>query len=160
MPRLLDATVLERVAHRAARTSDLSAGREAQVAVLLRRARYLAECDLRLVTLAWAKGATVRDLGHLLGKNHGSIVRRIQRIKRRLADPLVIAVADAGGPLSATDREIVLAHHLRREPLADVADRLELPLAQVRRRLNYVRGWAIGRREGVRVARAALGDRR
>ena len=156
MPRLFEGGVLERVAHRCVRPVELSADRDAQLAVLLRRARFLCESDLRLVTLAWAKGATVRDLGHLLGVNHGSVVRRIQRIKRRLGDPLVIAVADAGGPLSALDREIALAHHLRREPLAEVADRLGMPLTQVRRRLHYVRGWVNGRRDGVRVARTLL----
>ena len=156
MPRLYEADVLERVAHRSHRTAQLRADRQAQLDVLLRRARHLDPAEQHLASLAWAKGATARELGQMMGLNHGSVVRRLQRIKRRLTDPLIVAVLEAGMPLAGVDREIALSHCLRREPLNVVARRLNLPRAVVKKRLDYVRGWVSGRRDGVRVARAVM----
>ena len=156
MVRLLRNDVLERAAHRAARPADLAAGRDALDAALLRRARHLPDLDRRLVTLAWRKGATARDLGELLGLNHGNVVRKIQKIRRRLCDPMVVALADGGAVLPPADRDMALAHHLRRESLVHIAVRLGVPLTEVRRRMSYVTGWVNGRRDGARVARVGV----
>lgn len=156
MPSLYPDEVLDRLSASAVTSASLAQSRDAQFDLLLKRSEHLAPPDRRLLRLAWKHRMTVREIADLVALNHGSVVRRLQRLKHRLCDPLVVALVDPACPLSSLDRELALAHHLRRQSLRNIAASHGLPLLEVRRRLQYVRGWVNGRKEGVRLTRALL----
>ncbi len=159
MPSLFPGQVIDRFTPEARPSARAADTRQAHEQVLLRRARHLDEADRRLLRLALKYRLTVREIAPLLGCNHGSVVRRIRRLRERLCDPLVVALLDPSCPLSKLDRELALAHFLRRQPIRSLAREFDLPGIAVRKRLGYVHGWVTGRREGARVTRAVLQDR-
>ena len=156
MPSLFSSEVLDSLSLHATAPAAIAEAQTAQRELLLRRGRYLAEPDRRLLTLALKHRLSVREIAPLVGLNHGSVARRVQQLKRKLCDPLIVSLVDPRCPLAQLDRELALDHHLRGRSQRSIALLHNLPPREVRRRLLYVRGWISGRREGARITRALL----
>ena len=99
---------------------------------------------------------SVRELAAFMECNHGSVVRRLRRIRCRLCEPFVVRLVDPACPLATLDRELRPDRYSAGRARARVAQAHGISPREVRRRVLWVKGWAMGRREGVRVARAVL----
>ncbi len=135
---------------------DRAALPERQRQLLLERAQMLREGDRAIVVASLSRGMTVRELGRLLNLNAGAVSRRLASLRTRLLDPNVVALSVAEGRLDATDREIGLSLLLRKERVSDVSRRTGLTPAIVRKRMQFVRGWLKGQRDGAMLARQAM----
>jgi DNA-directed RNA polymerase specialized sigma24 family protein len=156
MTSLLSSEALDAVSRRAASPADLRDAQRSQARLLLDRSQYLPEADRRLLRLALRYRLSVRELAELARCNHGSIVRRLRRIRQRLCEPFVGVLVDPACPLPTLDRELALERYLRGRSLRTIAKLHGISVREVRRRVLWVKGWAMGRREGVRLARAVL----
>ena len=156
MTSLLSSEALDALSRGSAKPAELRDAQNRHARLLLARAAFLPEADRRLLRLALKYRLSVRELGDFLRCNHGSIVRRLRRIRQRLSEPLVAVLVDESCPLPALDRELALDRYVRGRSLRAIAEAHGLPLREVRRRVLWVKGWATGRREGVRLARAVL----
>ncbi|MEM1011868.1 MAG: hypothetical protein AAGI46_06565 [Planctomycetota bacterium] len=129
---------------------------EIQRETLLRRAEHLERFDHALVVISLRRKLTVREMGKLLGRNAGVIARRLISLRRRLTDPDVISLIHGGERLDPVDRDIGISVLLRKERIDVIAYRHRLSPAIVRRRMQFVRGWIKGQRDGAILARQAM----
>lgn len=156
MTSLLCSEALDAVSRGAASPAQVREARQNAARVLLDRSQYLSDADRRLLRLALRYRLSVRELAELSRCNHGSIVRRLRRIRQRLCEPLVGVLVDPGCPLPTLERELALERYVRGHSLRSIAKLHGISIREVRRRVLWVKGWATGRREGARVARAVL----
>jgi DNA-directed RNA polymerase specialized sigma24 family protein len=113
-------------------------------ATLLSRATMLLDEDQMLLELALKNRLTHRQLARLMHVPSGTICRRIRRLTNRLCDPMIVALLDANCPLPPEHRQLAVEHMLHRRSAPELADRHRIPVGQVRRMLEYVRGWHRG----------------
>ena len=157
MPKVYRPEIVDRLrAHRHHRRPDLADAMERQRGELIARARHLDPADRALLEMHLVRGLPLRRLGELLGTNSGQLSRRIASLRRRLTSPIVVALANAAIPLSEGDRQMALAHFLNRRTIRSLAREFDLTPPIVRKRLNFIRGWAHGRRDGARAMKAAI----
>jgi hypothetical protein len=104
----------------------------------------LAPDDRRLLDLALKYRVPHRQIGSALNLPAGTVTRRLKRLLARLHDPLVNALADPNCPLSQEYRQLGLEHFLQGQPTARLADLHQMSPLQVRRILEFVRGWHRG----------------
>ena len=143
---------LEYLAADATATAQLAGRRATFRETLLRRARYLDPDDRQLLSLVYELNLPIRHIARMRRVSHGVLCRRITSLRKRLTMPLVVALMDETGFLDDFDRDLALAHWVRRQTLQQLADEHRLPRTDVRRRLQFVRGWFDGRKEGLRLA--------
>ena len=153
MPRLFSGEVIDALAAIAQPPVKVAEARDAHYRTLLRRSIHCDPDDRHLLKLALKHRMSARDIAPLVQLNHGNVVRRLRDLKRRLADPVVVSLVDSGCPLADEEREAALDYFLRGRSIRHIAHRRGIPLREMRRRLQYVRGWLSGRREGVRAVR-------
>jgi hypothetical protein len=137
---LLDNQVLDRM---------LVAGRprlEGAHEGFMRRAEFLPPRDKLLLELTLEKQLTRRQIGLMLGVPPGTVTRRLQRLSRRLYDPIVIALTAPGCSLPADHRQIGIEHFLHGRRIARIALDHQMSKARVCEMLAYIRGWERGRR--------------
>ncbi|MGH7215212.1 MAG: hypothetical protein ACREIT_10660 [Tepidisphaeraceae bacterium] len=120
---------------------------EQQKEVLL-RAQLLEREDRLLVDLAVRGRRSHYQIARLIGIDRGNVTRRLRRLSIRLHDPLVVALIDQDCPLRAELRLLALEHYLGGKTIRHLADRHEMTLNEVKRALEYVRGWHRGVRDG------------
>ena len=156
MTSLLCSEALDGLSRGAASPAQLRDAQRKLNGLLVERSQFLLDHDRRLVRLALKYRLSVRELADLAKCNHGSIVRRLRRIRQRLCEPFVGTLVDPACPLPALDRELAVERYVRGRSLGKIAKLHGIPVREVRRRVLWVKGWAMGRREGVRMARAML----
>ncbi len=156
MPSFFAGEVLERLPRLTDSLAHLATALSDRQALLLERAQLLDEPDRTLLRMAIKSQMTVREIALVHGRNHGSIARRVRLIKRRLCDPIVVALLDERCPLSRIDREVALDHYLRSRPVACIIRQRQLSRREIARSLDHVRGWFDGCREGARLTRDLL----
>ena len=61
--------------------------------VLFRRARVLAPKDRLLLELAYKNNLSIRQIARILDRPAGSVSRKMNRLRARLHDPMVAALA-------------------------------------------------------------------
>jgi len=111
---------------------------------LLRRAQFLAPRDRLLVEMAFEKQLSHRQIGQLMSIPAGTVTRRLQRICRRLRDPMIVLLMDECCPLPPDQRDLALEHFLNRCPATELSRLHQVPRWEINRRLDYVRGWYRG----------------
>ena len=126
--------------------------------VLLGRRKLLGDEEKLLLELSLQRRMSHRQIGRVLDLPFGTVSRRLRRIRAKLSDPMAAALADPGCRLGASYREMAVDHFFRGVASRTLAARLGLSPGIVRQRLQYVRGWVKGRREGW-MARAKLEER-
>ena len=110
----------------------------------LERAKLLPDDDRLFLELVLSHRMTVRQVGLALKRSPGNVTRRIQKLINRLNDPLTIALADPTCTLDAQMRRIGLEYFLHRAPIKRIARNHELTPHEVRKSLEYIRGWTRG----------------
>ena len=117
-------------------------------ATLLRRAKLLPDDEKLLLELSVQRRLSSRQIGQILGVDNGTVSRRVRRIKRKLTDPVAVALCDPTCGLDPALRDLAVAHFLRGASARQLAADAGTTPEAVRRRIEYVRGWVRGRREG------------
>ena len=145
--QLCDNRVLERGTQRRIESDDLIAAKK-----VLARAALLPEKDRLLVELALRR-VTHRRIGELMKLPPGTVTRRIQRLSKRLHDPIVIALLDERCPLEPDVRQLGVERFLIGMTEREVSARHEIKRDQLKRRLEYIQGWV----RGLRHARGSPG---
>jgi hypothetical protein len=110
--------------------------------VMLRRAGYLPVRDQTLLRLAVLGEHGYRELGRIMGMTAGSAYRRVERLKRRLRDPVVAALIDYPGTLSEEYRELGLRHFLLKRAARTLAAERGECEQDMKAKLRCVRVWA------------------
>jgi DNA-directed RNA polymerase specialized sigma24 family protein len=126
--------VLESGTRLQAAAAEPTEGLWQRVALLCREDRLLAELALR-------GGASHRQIGRLLNRPPGSITRSLQRLARRLHDPIVLALLHPSCPLSPQCRQIGVEHVLKGLPARQLAQTHDLPIHEVRRMIQIAKIW-------------------
>jgi len=122
-----------------------SADRElADGEALWKRIELLTRDDQILLELSIRGGASNRQIGRLLNRSPGSVSRRLQRLGRRLHDPLVLALLQPNCPLEAEFRQIGVERFLCGTPMPVLAQKHQLTRAKVRAILLLIKGWHRG----------------
>jgi len=108
---------------------------------LLDRARHLLPKEKLLIELAFKNQLSHRQIAQILQAPAGTISRRLQRICRKLRDPMILSLMDDACALSEEHRTLALEHFLHRRPVAELAKIHQLSDREISRMLDYVRGW-------------------
>jgi hypothetical protein len=117
------------------------------------RAALLRAEERVLVELAVRGGRSHRQIARLLGRTPGSVTRALQRLGRRLSDPLVLALLHPNCLLEPQERQIGVEYFLCDLTAKQLAAKHQLPEVQVRRILHALKAWHRG-------AAAAAGEQR
>lgn len=128
--------------------------------ILLRRAGYLDAADENLVRLAIEGKHSYRQMARVMRlASPGGTHRRVRLLMRRLLEPVVAALLDFPGELSAEYREIGIRHFLRRQPVREIAAELGRDVREIYQVNAYLRGWCKGAQRALaeRPARRAVG---
>jgi DNA-directed RNA polymerase specialized sigma24 family protein len=135
-----DGQVLDRFEEAAVPVSGAGAREE-----MLRRAQWLEEKD-RVIVQLWVKGnLTLREMAGVVGLPAGSISRRLARVRERLQDRVVNALLESRAGLPEEFREVGLEYFLTGMALHEIADRHRMPVGEVRRIVQFIKGWQKGR---------------
>lgn len=100
----------------------------------------------RQLLALWASGTiSMRALAGVLRCDHGTLVRRVHAIYRRLNQPIAVHLAHLGQQLAPTHREVAVRTFLWGQSQRQIAQELGLTQHEVRRIAAEVRGWSISR---------------
>lgn len=108
------------------------------------RLRLLPRDDRVLVEMAMQHHMSRRQMGSVLGCSPGNVSRRLRRVTRRLADPLVGALISDAGSLADEYRQAGIQHFLLGTSVADLARARRISKAQAHGMIQYIRGWHRG----------------
>jgi DNA-directed RNA polymerase specialized sigma24 family protein len=115
--------------------------RPAAFDLLKERIELLDRDDQILLELTLSTNVSQRRIAEMLGVEPGTVTRRLQRLSRRLHDPLVVRLLDPRCPLGPDYRQIGVEHFLAGRSVADIAQRLGRTRASVRMTVENVRAW-------------------
>jgi hypothetical protein len=149
---VVESKVIERSAPRVAPDES------AKIAALLQRAALLPPEDRLLIELL-QRNATRRQIADILKAPPGTVCRRIQRLSRRLHNPIVIALLDERCPLEASVRQIGVERLLLDHSLGALSTKHQRHTSEIRRILEFIRGWHAGVVEGFQWAAHARSPR-
>ena len=111
---------------------------------LLERARFLLPPEKLLLELAFKNQLSHRQIAQILSVRAGTVTRRLQRICRRLRDPMIVALLEDDCDLPDDTRALALAHFLHRRATAQLAWEHARSEGEIVLLLEYVRGWHRG----------------
>jgi DNA-directed RNA polymerase specialized sigma24 family protein len=115
---------------------------------LLDRARFLLPPDKLLIEMAFKNLLSHRQIGQIIGIPAGTVTRRLQRICRRLRDPMILMLIDESCPLPSDHRAVAIGRFLHGRSTVHLARLHHLSPSEVRRAIDYVRGWFRGVLQG------------
>jgi transposase len=105
------------------------------------RVELLSARERMLIELALRGGRSHRQIAELLGRTPGSITRALQRLSRRLYDPLVLMLLHPSCGLEPIQRQIGVEHYLCGMKQREIARKHALPMARVRQILGLLKMW-------------------
>lgn len=109
-----------------------------------KRVELLPAKERILIELALRAGLSRRQIASMLGKSPGAITRSLQRLSRRLYDPLVLALLHPDCLLEPIERQIGVEHFLCGLGAGQLADRHRMSRDSVRRILHALGVWHRG----------------
>ena len=112
---------------------------------LRERIDLLPPSDRLLVELVMSGAVSRKRAAELLGVEPGTVTRRLRRISARLHDPIVRELMMDRCPLAADYRQIGVEHFLTGLSAEKLGHRHGIRASEVRRMLQFVRGWCRGR---------------
>ncbi len=111
---------------------------------LRKRIDLLKPRDRLLIELDLAGTNNRKRIAALLGMTPSTVTRRLQRIRRRLSDPMVVRLIDSHCLLDGELRQMAVEHFLADLSVAEIAAKHGLAPAAVRRKIAAVSWWARG----------------
>lgn len=115
-------------------------------------AAWLAPRDRMLVELQIVRRVSCRVTARLLGLHAGNVTRRVRRLRQLTDNHIVASLLANGARLEPMTRELALMHFVGGLNHSKLSDRFGIERVTVKRRLDFVRGWARGFRVGVQTA--------
>jgi DNA-directed RNA polymerase specialized sigma24 family protein len=115
-----------------------------QMRQLMKWIDHLPRKDQTLLKLVVQVKLTRGEVARALGVPRGTITRRLQRLARRLYNPLAMALLDESCDLSDEQRRVAIAVLITNEPMNKLAARLRRPVREVKDIVTFVRGWHRG----------------
>ncbi len=114
---------------------------------LLSRAAMLLPRDRTLVELAIKNHASHRQLARMLDLPPGTVSRRLRKLLNRLHEPIVLALLSGRVSLPEEHRQLGVEYFLQGLTIRELSDRHCMNRPEIRRMLEYVKGWhlAVGR---------------
>ena len=100
--------------------------------------------DRILIELVLSGAVTRARAAELLGVPAGTVSRRVKRVSERLYNPIVGALMEPRCPLSPDYRQVGVEHFLTGLTLGALAAKHGIGPREVRRRIEFVRGWYRG----------------
>ena len=100
--------------------------------------------DRLLVELVFSGSVSRRRAGELLKMEPGTVSRKLRRIGARLHDPIVRELLEPHCNLAADYRQIGVEHFLTGLSSQELARKHGMRAAEVRKMIEYVRGWHRG----------------
>lgn len=110
---------------------------------LLRRAHWLPQEQQQLLQLWITGGHRVRHMAQALQINPGLLWRRLMLLRKRLRDPIVIALTDHGQSLPQQSLQIGIEFFLLKHSLADICRQRDLSIRELKGILIYLKAWAL-----------------
>lgn len=111
---------------------------------IVARARILPPKEKLLIEMALINKLSHRQMAVALGRPAGTITRQLNRLLRKLNDPMMIALIDADCPLPDEVRWPVVHRLLGLVTVADLTAEFGLTPEALRQHVNYARGWYKG----------------
>ena len=111
---------------------------------LERRIRLLRDKDRLLMELTLNNGASRRQMAVALNVTAGNVSRRLRVVVDRLNNPLVKALTSSDCNLPSQHRQVGIEHFLLGSSLRQLTRQHALTYAQLKRMLEYIRGWHRG----------------
>ena len=108
------------------------------------RAEFLKPADRAFVELATSGRHTKSQLAFVLNVPASTVTRRLQRLSKRLYDPLAIALIEHGQCLRQEYRQIGLEYFLHGASPRELADLHQMSVGEVRRTIGFLKGWVKG----------------
>ena len=115
------------------------------------RAALLPQPDRLLVELL-QRNASRRQIAEILKLPPGTVCRRIQRLGKRLHNPIVIVLLDAHCPLEPHVRQIGVERLLMDLTIRELAHKHDRTATQIKRVLEFIQGWHQGLVDGYQRA--------
>ena len=112
--------------------------------VTLRQLPHLSPKDRLIMELSLESGASRRQLAAALNLAPGNVTRRLHGILKRMRDPLVLCLTSTDCTLPPKHRQLAIAHFLHGSTIKQLMREHSLSYGQVKRMLEYVRGWHRG----------------
>src|SRR5689334_15125222 len=100
--------------------------------VLFKRARALGPDDRLLIELAFGKNLSVRQIAVILKRPAGTVSRTLNRLRKRLRDPIVAALLEADCPFSPQFKRIAMEYFAQSMRMRDIGRRHGMTRPQVR----------------------------
>ncbi len=100
---------------------------------------WLCDSDRTIFELA-EQGIGLRVIGRAVSLNQGTVCRRLARVRRRLASPLVQTLLVPDSPVPETCRKIALLNRLSGRSIPDIARTLGLTESAVREHVRFACG--------------------
>jgi len=120
------------------RPGDAPAGN----APLILRCVLLPPDQRRIMELLLSGEYSLRALSRMAGVNAGTMCRRVQAIKARLASPIVGELAHRGNELPEPVRQAAVLHFVHGLTLRALCERLQMTRESALRAIEFVHGWA------------------
>jgi hypothetical protein len=112
---------------------------------VMRRARYLDRPDDTLMRLALEGNLSYRVMSQIIGrKSAGATFRRVRSLLRRLREPVVVALLDRPGELSAMHCEIGIRRFVKKQTLEQIERETGVSRWEISHISAFVWGWAKG----------------
>jgi DNA-directed RNA polymerase specialized sigma24 family protein len=108
---------------------------------LLERSAHLLPDDRRLIELVVKNQLSQRQLAELLDIPAGTVCRRVRKLINRMCDPMVIALLATSNPVPPEHRQLAIEYWLQGQTKLQLAELHQMPLSEVVRMLEFVRGW-------------------
>lgn len=106
---------------------------------------FLDPQDQQLLAI-WGTGTvSTRALAEVLRCHHGTVCRRLRRLRKRLSDPLVRIVSQNLQSLPEHHRQVAILIFIRGERKEVAARILSLSRAELYQIVSEIRGWARAR---------------
>lgn len=105
------------------------------------RLRLLLPQDRQIVELVLGGKVSRRQAAALVGVAPGTLARRIQRLSRRLHDPLVVALVERPLGLPEELRQLGIEYFLQGLSTRELAELHRMPRRRVQQMVEFVRMW-------------------
>lgn len=111
---------------------------------MVQRSAELNSADRCFLELALNDAFTRRDIARIIGCDAGTVTRRLHALRRRLQNPLVIALHEKRLFLPEDYRQIGLDYFLRNRNTREIAQLRQVSRFQVLQLVHFLQSWFTG----------------
>lgn len=118
---------------------------------IYQRSAYLLKHERAIFQTSLRGDLSRRQLANMIGIPAGTLCRKLNRIARRLDEPMTLALLDPACPLPPDQRALAIQHFVQGQHVRRLAELHNISESRVKSILSYVKGWQKGRGEMQKV---------